>query len=154
MMRFISCTAALSVLPAVLGVVLLVAGAVLAVAQPISLLPAATEAGGLLGTLLTAQAATMDVEYELVEIIAPDQLPSGVFDRPALDRIVERNTFLTPLQAEELDFDVHYIGSAHGDHTLQSIVHYYSSADSVFYVTPRRGVWVTYQLLAPCLEKH
>lgn len=56
-MRFISCAVALSFLPVVLGVVLFVTGAVLAAAQPISLLPAATEAGGLLGTLLTAQAA-------------------------------------------------------------------------------------------------
>ncbi|MXY99206.1 hypothetical protein F4Y93_00655 [Candidatus Poribacteria bacterium] len=88
---------------------------------------------------------TMDVEYQLIEVVSLDQLPSGVFDPPVPNKIIEWNTFLTPLEAEALDFDVHYIGHVHGDHALQSILHYESSADSEFYATPRRGVWATYQ---------
>ena len=56
-MRFISLTAAFLCFPATLAIVLVVMGTALSIRQPIGWLPTATEAGQLLGILLTAQAA-------------------------------------------------------------------------------------------------
>ncbi len=87
----------------------------------------------------------MDIDYEIVETIPVDRIPAGLFDPPPPEHIVNRQIFMTPAQAEALDFDVYYLGDAHGEYELRRIMYHETPADSAFLTNPGRGVWITYQ---------
>ena len=87
----------------------------------------------------------LTIDYDLVETMPSEEVPSGLFDAPPSDHIVKRYTFLSLDQAPSLDFDVHYLGTTHGEYELRNILHTEVPTDTAFLVNPGRSVAVTYQ---------
>ncbi len=87
----------------------------------------------------------MDIDYELIETIPVDSVPAGLFDPPPPDHIVKRYIFMTPAQAQSLDFDVYYLGTTYGEYEIRNIFYHETPADSAFLTNPGHGVWITYQ---------